>query len=184
MKETSALVIAGAIIGTIGCAQHAHRTHKAGHLPSGTVSVADVQGSGDTNAITPDASASRIARMANTKRRDTHLHLTRSSALCTEAKRGTLSSSCVQAAADFKQAGDDEQRHRPERRGYVHVSRLLRGRYHAAALVSVPRLGKCEHHLTHDVDRTSRAERARARAVRWWSVKRETGRLNSATGDV
>ena len=54
---------------TVGCAQHPQRTHSAGQFPSGAVSVTDVQVSGETNAIKPEASARRIAKAAQRKAR-------------------------------------------------------------------------------------------------------------------
>lgn len=55
---------------TVGCAQHPQRTHRAGQLPSGTVSVTDVHVSGETKAIRPEASARRIANTTQRRTRD------------------------------------------------------------------------------------------------------------------
>ncbi len=72
MTETVSTVASGAATpGTVGCAQHPQRTHRAGQFPSGTVSVTDVQVSGETKAITPEASARRIANMALRRTRNT-----------------------------------------------------------------------------------------------------------------
>ena len=80
MVTISADVSGGAAGVTVGCAQQPHRTQSAGHLPSGTVSVTDVQVSGYTKASRPDASAKRIATIKQRRNRTNKLGIPRASA--------------------------------------------------------------------------------------------------------